>query len=183
MPDELLEIEASDSSLRSADALEAALGAGSSGSTSSPSGVLARIFAGRLPGLRSGSASCSPPHSRVRGWSGRWARSVDLGCLAWPSLERVRDALAARLREAQAELERRGWIEEQNRGLVEAMTAEPQRYPWVRVSNEDVGEPGCKHWHSRPRWGILGMLMGWWRVKLSSGCPLTKGCRPPHPGE
>jgi hypothetical protein len=93
-------------------------------------------------------------------------------------LERVRDALAVRLHEAQAELERRGQVEEQNRGLVEAMAADPQRYRWVRVSNEDVGEPGCRHWHSRPRWGIIGMLMGWWRVKLSSGCPLAGGLRP-----
>ena len=22
-------------------------------------------------------------------------------------------------------------------------------------------------------WGIIGMLMGWWHVKLSSGCPLA----------
>ena len=95
-------------------------------------------------------------------------------------LERVRDALAARLREAQAELGRRGEIEEHNRGLLEAMIAEPERHRWVRVSDEDVGEPGCRHWHSRPRWGILGMLMGWWRVKLSSGCPLAEGLRPPE---
>jgi len=52
---------------------------------------------------------------------------------------------------------------------------EPERFRWVRVSNEDVGETGCRHWHSRPRWGVLGMLMGWWRVKLSSGCPLAGG--------
>jgi hypothetical protein len=95
-------------------------------------------------------------------------------------LERVRDGLAVRLREAEAEIGRRGAAEEQNRGLLEAMIAEPQGYRWVRISNEDVGEPGCRHWHSRPRWGILGMLMGWWRVKLSSGCPLAEGLRPPE---
>ncbi len=95
-------------------------------------------------------------------------------------LERVRDALASRLREAQAELGRRGEAEEANRGLLESMVAEPRRYRWVRLSADDVGEKGCRHWHSRPRWGILGMLMGWWRVKLSSGCPLAKGHRPPE---
>ena len=94
--------------------------------------------------------------------------------LGVPELERVRDGLATRLRQAQAEVERRGRIEEQTRGLREAMIAEPERYKWVRVSNEGVGERGCRHWHSRPRWGILGMLMGWWRVKLSSGCPLAR---------
>jgi hypothetical protein len=95
-------------------------------------------------------------------------------------LERVRDALAARLREAQGELGRRGEVEEANRGVLESMIADPRRYRWVRISGEDVGERGCRHWHSRPRWGILGMLMGWWRVKLSSGCPLAKGRRPPE---
>jgi hypothetical protein len=25
----------------------------------------------------------------------------------------------------------------------------------------------------RPRLGLIGMLMGWWQVKLSSGCPLA----------
>jgi len=95
-------------------------------------------------------------------------------------LERVRDALAVRLRDAQAELGRRGEIEEANRGVIESMVADPARYRWVRVSAEDVGERACRHWHSRPRWGILGMLMGWWRVKLSSGCPLATGRRPPE---
>jgi hypothetical protein len=183
MPDELLEIEASDSSLRSADALEAALGAGSERidllTQRRAREDLRRQIARLEKRLGELFASAFP----------RQGMEWTVGAVGGPrvlgvaDLERVRDALAARLREAQAELERRGWIEEQNRGLVEAMTAEPQRYRWVRVSNEDVGEPGCKHWHSRPRWGILGMLMGWWRVKLSSGCPLTKGCRPPHPGE
>ena len=90
-------------------------------------------------------------------------------------LERIRDALVVRVSEAQTELARRADVEERNRGFVEQMIAEPERYPWVQVSNDDVGDRDCKHWHSRPRWGILGMLMGWWRVKLSSGCPLAKG--------
>ena len=51
----------------------------------------------------------------------------------------------------------------------------PQEHKWVRVSNQDIGEPGCKHWHVRPRWGIFGMLLNWWRVKISSGCPLAEG--------
>jgi len=90
-------------------------------------------------------------------------------------LEAVRDALAARLHKAQAELSDRVDVEEQNRELIEGMIAEPDRYRWVRVSNEDIGERGCRHWHSRPRWGLLGMFLGWWRVKLSSGCPLAPG--------
>ena len=30
------------------------------------------------------------------------------------------------------------------------MLLEPEKHRWVRVSNEDIGEPGCKHWHVRP---------------------------------
>ena len=39
----------------------------------------------------------------------------------------------------------------------------------------DIGEPGCHDWHVRPRFGLLGMLAGWWRVVVSSGCPLQPG--------
>lgn len=110
---------------------------------------------------------------------------VGVGAIGGPrllslgDLERIRDALAARLRDARAELARRADIAEANRGLLEAMIAEPDHHRWLRISNEDVGEPGCLHWHSRPRWGILGMLFGWWRIRLSSGCPLAKGPLPP----
>jgi hypothetical protein len=93
-------------------------------------------------------------------------------------LERVRDALVVRLRDAQAELGRRAEAEEANRALIESMIAQPERHHWVKVSNADIGEGECRHWHSRPRWGILGMLLGWWRVKLSSGCPLAEGASP-----
>ena len=90
-------------------------------------------------------------------------------------LERTRDALAGRLAAARAEIARRADEEQASRELVERMIADPAEHRWVRVRNEDVGEPGCKHWHSRPRWGIIGMFLGWWRVKLSSGCPLATG--------
>lgn len=96
-------------------------------------------------------------------------------------LERVRDALAARLREAQTELSRRTYVEERNRETLERMIAAPGKYRWLRISNEDVGERGCKHWHATPRWGPLGMLLNWWRVKLSSGCPLAGGRGRPWP--
>ena len=86
-------------------------------------------------------------------------------------LEALRDDLAGRLEDMRGALRERGRVETRNRDRIEEMIAEPSRFKWVRVSNEDVGEPGCKHWHSRPRLGLLGMLMGWWRVKISSGCP------------
>jgi len=97
--------------------------------------------------------------------------------LGMAELERIRDRLAGRLADARVEIARRADAEQASRELVERMIADPADYRWVQVRNEDVGEPGCKHWHSRPRWGIVGMFLGWWRVKLSSGCPLATGPR------
>jgi hypothetical protein len=106
---------------------------------------------------------------RGRHWSVGSAggpRVLDLG-----ELEQLRDALAGRLEEARAGLRRRALVERGNAERIERMLAEPERYKWIRVSNQDIGEPGCKHWHSRPRLGLIGMLLGWWRVRISSGCP------------
>jgi hypothetical protein len=86
-------------------------------------------------------------------------------------LEALRDALATRLQDARGNLRDRAQAERHNVARIEEMVAAPDRFKWVRISNEDIGEPGCKHWHSRPRLGLIGMLMGWWRVKISSGCP------------
>lgn len=94
-------------------------------------------------------------------------------------LERVRDALALRLRDARAELARQADVEEANRELLESMIAAPEEHRWLVISRRDVGEPGCGSYQSRPRWGILGALFGWWRIRLSSGCPLAAGLRPP----
>jgi hypothetical protein len=93
-------------------------------------------------------------------------------------LEQIRDRLADRLAEARTEIARRSEAEEENRALVERMIADPAAHRWTRVRGEDVGERNCKHWHVRPRWGLLGMIAGWWRVKLSSGCPLACGACP-----
>jgi len=101
-------------------------------------------------------------------------------------LEQIRDRLLTRIADVRGILKDCGYVEERNRELLERVIAEPEKYHWVRVSNEDIGEPGCRHWHSRPRYGLLGMLMGWWRVKISSGCPLAKGrpaSRSPRHGE
>ena len=88
-------------------------------------------------------------------------------------LEAVRDRLATRVGEARQALVERRQAEDESRELVERMLAAPADYKWVRVSRQDLGLHGCGHWHSRPRLGPIGMLMGWWRVKVSSGCPLA----------
>jgi hypothetical protein len=94
--------------------------------------------------------------------------------LSLQELEELRDRLTERVAEARGALSQRTWVEEQNRRLIEEMLLEPEAHKWVRVGNEDIGEPGCKHWHVRPRFGLLGMLMNWWRVRISSGCPLAR---------
>lgn len=93
--------------------------------------------------------------------------------LSFTELEMLRDDLADRLHDVRRTLSDRTWVEEQNRRLIEEMMLEPEKHRWVRVGNEDIGERGCKHWHVRPRWGILGMMLNWWRVRISSGCPLA----------
>ncbi|HET6570079.1 MAG TPA: hypothetical protein VFG58_01135 [Solirubrobacterales bacterium] len=88
-------------------------------------------------------------------------------------LETIRDSLADRVAEARIALREQAELETRNRELLERMLDAPAEHRWLRISRADVGEPGCGHWHSRPRLGPLGMLMGWWRVKVSSGCPLA----------
>jgi hypothetical protein len=97
---------------------------------------------------------------------------LDLG-----ELERVRDELAERLRSARVTISRRAEIQEANRLYLERMLLEPAKHRFARISCEDLGEPGCGAWQVRPRLGVIGMLMGWWQVKLSSGCPLTRAAR------
>lgn len=89
-------------------------------------------------------------------------------------LEQIRDSLADRLAQNRALLGDRTYVEAHNRRLIEEMMLAPEKHKWVRIGNEDIGEPGCKYWEVRPRLGIIGMLMGWWRVKISSGCPLAR---------
>ncbi len=93
--------------------------------------------------------------------------------LGLEALERVRDDLASRLADVRAQAAAQGERQEEARLLIERLLLDPGAYRWVRVSNADIGEPGCKHWHVRPRLGVIGMLAGWWHVKISSGCPLA----------
>jgi len=88
-------------------------------------------------------------------------------------LEVVRDDLTERLRDARATISRRADEQHEKRLALERMLLEPGRYRFARISCEDLGEPGCGAWQVRPRMGLIGMLMGWWQVKLSSGCPST----------
>jgi hypothetical protein len=105
---------------------------------------------------------------------GRGARLLSLA-----ALERTRDALAGQAAARRQELDARGRREEEARRAREEMLLDPSRHRFARVTNADVGEPGCRDWHVRPRLGLLGMLAGWWRVVVSSGCPLPRARRRP----
>ncbi|HET8754511.1 MAG TPA: hypothetical protein VFM58_00785 [Solirubrobacteraceae bacterium] len=109
------------------------------------------------------------------------AARVDLGppvpsfagprLLSLGELERVRDALAARLATLHAAAEVRAAHRAVARRELERMLADPPAHKWERISNADLGRPGCTTYHVRPRAGLLGMLMGWWQVVVSGGCP------------
>jgi hypothetical protein len=106
----------------------------------------------------------APPPSSAR------PRMLSLG-----ELERVRDSLAGRLARVREELDAQLLRQAESRTLLERMLADPPAYKWMRISNAQLGEPGCKHFHVRPRLGPVGLLAGWWHLKVSSGCPLAWG--------
>ncbi len=91
--------------------------------------------------------------------------------LSLAELEARRDAMANRLEDARVLLTRVRESQQEARGIIELMLAEPKAYKWLRVSRDEAGLDGCGHWHVRPRLGLIGMLAGWWHVKISSGCP------------
>jgi len=88
-------------------------------------------------------------------------------------LERVRDGMAARLARVREDADAQLLRQAESRALLERMLEDPADHKWLRISNAQLGEPGCKHFHVRPRLGPIGLLAGWWHVKVSSGCPLA----------
>jgi len=98
----------------------------------------------------------------------RGARVLDAG-----ALEEVRDRLAAQLSEARAQVANIALRQDEARLCLERMLLDPAGSRGQRISQRELGEPGCGVWRSVPRLGIIGRMMGWWQVKLSSGCPLA----------
>ena len=88
-------------------------------------------------------------------------------------LEAIRDDLVERLKRARGLAERRGERQHRARAHLEEMVSDPNVHKWETVSKQDLGEPGCGSLEVQPRWGPVGALMNWWRVKISSGCPLA----------
>jgi hypothetical protein len=115
----------------------------------------------------------SPTPPRIGGERG--ARLQTFG-----ELEERRDALEAAVARIRREADALGARQERARGRLEAIMRDPAGHRWERVTNEDIGEPGCRQCHARPRLGLLGLLMNWWRVIISSGCPLCMRSEGPY---
>ena len=98
-------------------------------------------------------------------------------------LERTRDELVGMVGMARRAMMERVELETRSRELLERMKREPARYKFMRLPVRDLGEHGCGVWEVRPRLGLIGMLAGWWHVKLSSGCPLPGGHAAAWPGD
>jgi DNA-binding transcriptional regulator YhcF (GntR family) len=107
-----------------------------------------------------------PPEPEERPHHGGRIASVE-------ELERTRDRLLDRVAEVREADEKRERRRTKARGKVEEMVREPEANKWSWVSSEDTGDPGCKEWRVTPRYGPVGAAMGWWRVKVSGGCPLA----------
>ncbi len=154
-------------------------------------GTEARVASerGRAPGERAARESLRAQVARLEGeLSGIVARgfphvyTVPLGApeyagprlLSLAELERERDRLVVCLRGAQQQARERAELELRARDQLERMRLEPGRYKFVRLRVTDLGERGCGVWEVRPRLGLIGMLAGWWQLKLSSGCPLPR---------
>ncbi len=111
--------------------------------------------------------------------SGLRGRAAGVPCLLdLGRLERTRDELVGRVQLARRASAERAELETRARELLERMKREPARYKFTRLPVRDLGEHGCGVWEVRPRMGLIGMLAGWWQVKLSSGCPLPRGHAP-----
>jgi hypothetical protein len=102
------------------------------------------------------SAPAAPGHARL---------------LAIGELEELRDHLIATLSAERRAFASRTGAEAKSRRLREELMLDPAAYAGACVRNADVGEGGCGAVRSAPAGGVLGMLMGWWRVVVSSGCP------------
>lgn len=114
----------------------------------------------------------STPQDRIE-WSTATPGLAGPRLLGLGDLERLRDDLAERLHEVRVIHRERAAREALKRDELTALLQDPARHRFVRITRRDVGEPGCGAWESRPRLGLIGMLAGWWHVKISSGCPLT----------
>jgi hypothetical protein len=129
------------------------------------------LIAGAFPHIQAATTPALDAR-RAGGTATRGARLLSL-----EQLERLRDQLAGALQDVRHQVQDRNEHERRAHELLERMKLEPARYKFVRLPVRDLGQGGCGVWEVRPRLGLIGMLAGWWQLKLSSGCPLAGGPR------
>ncbi|MCU0258591.1 MAG: hypothetical protein MUC84_00865 [Solirubrobacteraceae bacterium] len=134
--------------------------------------ALLRAQVARLERRLSAAVAASMPDGGLKTSVPRPAGPGGPRLLSLGELEVLRDALAGRAAEAERALAEREREREDARVRLERMLLAPGEHRRVRITQRELGEGGCGVWHVRPRLGLVGMLMGWWQVKLSSGCPL-----------
>lgn len=83
-------------------------------------------------------------------------------------LERIRDELIDRLTHLRKEAERRGAREQRARRHVEEMVTDPGAHRGEVVTIAGAGQSDRTTWRVVPRYGPLGVILGWWRVEARS---------------
>ncbi|MFL5824183.1 MAG: hypothetical protein ACJ764_12165 [Solirubrobacteraceae bacterium] len=91
--------------------------------------------------------------------------------LSFGELEGVRDQLVHQIGLGERVLIERADSQARARAELEAMLADPHAHRFETIHRQQLGEPSCGAYRVVPRFGLLGMLFGWWCVKVSSGCP------------
>lgn len=86
-------------------------------------------------------------------------------------LTSIRDEMMAQLKAARLRAEQRGERQARARARRERVIGDPERHRWERIGGHECGDPACGELRSVPRFGPIGAVAGWWRVKVSSGCP------------
>ena len=115
---------------------------------------------------------CSPRPGPARRSSGRSSspggpRVLDVG-----DLEALRDELAGRVEEIRRALRERADGEQENREPDRGAGGRSRRATSGSGSRTTTSASRAASTGTRRRAsGLVGMLMGWWRVKISSGCP------------
>jgi hypothetical protein len=94
-------------------------------------------------------------------------RLQDLG-----ALERTRDVLAARLSAAITARQDQELRQAAARARLDDMEAHPERHPRARVTNRQLGLPGCTTYSV-----VRRLTSPWWQLKISGGCPLPSAAR------
>ena len=83
------------------------------------------------------------------------------------ALTLIRTNLIDRLRRLRGEAERRGEAQRDARRQLTEMLSDPSGHAWEVVAAEDAGDGSGREWRVVPRFGPLGAILGWWRVKVT----------------